>query len=328
MPKWITGYTSAKDFLRSVLTTVTDVNHGDDAWEIAYPVGALPQDQIDALTNKFVIKTTTSLGLTVFVEFMKPDMVTVDSVEIPNNYFVKTRFGHSYDPETDTWGEDAVSEYAEWAWFRRNSEATVKDWLPISFWMYLSSDTIATVIMGDPNANFDDYLISFGYFGTVKGFEGADPDTEGNFGMTVSSDIVPDYPRTYGDKTGNGVTDVCMLKTRSGYPFQAHVLSITTPDEFVDKHILGPSNWTHKYHMSPAYMWHGLDGYRGELDAVIVTDRSSVVHQDELIINKDSVDPEKPEKIYKYFALNAPYSMFNNSSNVQYGVAILKPSDL
>jgi hypothetical protein len=322
MPKWITGYTNAKDFLLAFATQVTDTAHTTDAWKIAYPVGSDLTTQLAAIDGVVVLSTLTTSGLTVYVEVTKPE--TVDTKE--NNYFVRCRFGSGYHADSNTWDPDTVSEYADWAWFRRSTTATIKNWLPVSYFIYLSKDTISAVIMGDPNANFDDYLISFGYFGIVKGFEGADVDSSGNFGMTVSSDKVPTYATTFGDKTGTGVTDVCMLKTRSGYPFQAHVLSITTPDEFVDKHIMGPSNWTHKYHMSPAYLFHGVDGYRGEMDGVIVTDRSSVVHQDELIINKGSVDPEKPEKIYKYFALNAPYSMFNNSSNVLYGVAILKPT--
>jgi hypothetical protein len=218
------------------------------------------------------------------------------------------------------WGEDEVSEWADWSWFKRSTTTTIKSWLPITYWMRVTKEGMSCVLMGDPNADFEDYLISFGYFGAIKGFDGGDTDLSGNFGMTVSSDVVPNYATTYGDKTGTGCTDITMLKTRTGFPFQAHLLSLTTPDEFADRHILGPSSWTHKYHMSPAYLYHGVDGYRGELSDVIVSDRASIVHLDQLVINKGL--PE--EKVYQYFAINAPYSMFNNSPNVLYGVAILK----
>lgn len=124
----------------------------------------------------------------------------------------------------------------------------------------------------------------------------------------------------YCDKTATGVTDISMLKTASGYPFQAHYPSFTTPDEFVDKALEGPSAYTRKYHMSPVYVFHGFDSYRGELDGIAVTDRSSIVHLDDMIIDKDLAT----EKVYKSFLVNAPYSIFNNASNVLYAIAILK----
>lgn len=328
--KWITGYSTAYNFLKNFAREVTKTELGTEAWAIEFPKGADPTAQLaGVLTEKRVILKTTPTGRTkpVFVELKYPDTIPqTDTTTKKNYHYLQVRFGEGYDVTKDTWPEDSVSEWGDWVWFRRDTQATIKWWLPVSYYMTVTKDTLACVIMGDPNANFDDYLISFAFFGRVKSFENGDADVVGNFGVTVSSDKEPPYPKTYGDKTGNLVTDITMLKTRSGYPFQAHVMSMTTPDEFVDKHILGPSNWTHKYHMSPAYIYHGVDGYRGELENVIVTDRSSVVHQDELIVNKGSVDPLKPEEIYKYFAVNAPYSIFNNSANVLFGVAMLKPS--
>ena len=124
----------------------------------------------------------------------------------------------------------------------------------------------------------------------------------------------------YSDKTGTGVVDITMLKTVSGFPFQAHYPSFTTPDEFVDKALEGPSAYTKKYHMSPIYVFHGYDSYRGELDGVAVTDRSSIVHLDDMIVDKNL----PTEKVYKSFLVNAPYSIFNNASNSLYAIAILK----
>jgi hypothetical protein len=222
------------------------------------------------------------------------------------------------------WSVYGVSEWAEWSWFKRDTDANIQNWLPVTYWLRVTSDNMSCVLMGDPNADFEKYLISFGYFGAVNSFENADDDVLGNFAMTMSSDGAPTYTQKYGDKTANGLTDINMLKTRSGFPFQSHVLSLTTADEFADRLILGPSNWTHKYHMSPAYVYHGVDGYRGELKDVILTARDSIVHLDQLVINKGSVDPANPERVYQYFAVNAPYSMFNNSPNVNFGLAIMR----
>ena len=71
--------------------------------------------------------------------------------------------------------------------------------------------------------------------------------------------------------------------------------------------------------MSP-YTYFGYDSYRGELDGVAVTDRSSIVHLDDMIVDKDL----PTEKVYKSFLVNAPYSIFNNASNSLYAIAILK----
>lgn len=133
------------------------------------------------------------------------------------------------------------------------------------------------------------------------------------------------FPQTWGDTTtATAVNDVSMFKTRSGVYNQRHYASFITPEEYMRKDAFNPSRWTGKFHLSPTYIVHGYDGYRGWLKDTVIVDNTSIVHLDELIVNKDSKDKSKPQEIYKYFKLNAPFSFLNNSPNFNYGVGILK----
>ena len=128
------------------------------------------------------------------------------------------------------------------------------------------------------------------------------------------------FPRTWGVNTATGVNDISMYKTRSGVYYQRHMASFITPEEFMKKDAFNPSRWTNKFHLSPLYVVHGYDGYRGFFKDVVVVDDSSIVHLDELIVDKGMAN----EEIYKYFKLSAPFSLMQNSANANYGIAIKK----
>lgn len=130
------------------------------------------------------------------------------------------------------------------------------------------------------------------------------------------------FPSQWGVNTATGVTDVSMYKARSGDGtyFQRHQTSFITPEEFMQKDAFNPSRWTNKFHLSPLYIVHGYDGYRGWLDGVVAVDDSSIVHLDELIVNKGQAN----EEIYKYFKVTAPFSLMQNSANTNYGIGIKK----
>lgn len=132
------------------------------------------------------------------------------------------------------------------------------------------------------------------------------------------------YPSSWGNDTANGVTDVCMLKTRGGAYYQAHRLSYSTPDEQMTRVAFNPSRWTEKFHLSPVSVVHPFDGYRGLLKNVMVVDSMSIAPLDELVVNKGSTDPQKPEETYMYFKVNCPYSAFVSGPNAFYGVAVKK----
>ena len=130
------------------------------------------------------------------------------------------------------------------------------------------------------------------------------------------------YPNSWGEYTATGVSDIAMYKTRNGAYYQRHYISFIATEEGMVKDSFSPSRWTNKFHLSPAYVVHGYDGYRGWLKDVIVVDDASIIHLDKLIVNKDSVDPEKPEETYRYFKINTPYSFLTNTPNFHCGIAI------
>lgn len=130
------------------------------------------------------------------------------------------------------------------------------------------------------------------------------------------------FPDRWGTETATGVSDIAMFKTRSGLKFQKHVASFITTEEFIKKEKSGQSRWTGKFHLSPIYIEHSYDKQRGWLDGVMAVDDPGITHLDDLIINRDTPS----EEVYKFFRINAPYSLFNNSANYCYGVAIIKSS--
>lgn len=148
-----------------------------------------------------------------------------------------------------------------------------------------------------------------------------DPDAAGVLRDPITGAVQEvRVPSTWGQNTATGVNDIAMYKTRSGVYYQRHQASFITPEEFMQKDAFNPSRWTQKFHLSPLYVVHAYDGYRGWLKDVVVVDDSSIVHLDELIVNKGLAN----EEIYKYFRLSAPFSLMQNSANTKYGIAIKK----
>lgn len=334
--RWDTGVAPTTDLLQGLAMSITDAG-SDAVWKLKYPA------TIPAITDEMIIeKVSDPIG---YIHFRKPDTITVtkrgetEDMMSPgapfvtgsrqNHYCLEVRILKDVDISGSTISvdEDMDSEWARFSWFMADTPSLVKKWLPVRYWVSVTPNALQIILSGDPNASAYDRLISWSYFGKVVPFKQASPGTDNdyNFGMTVSSDCDPKYSTRYSDKTGTGVTDFVMFGTSTGFPFQAHYLAQTTPYEFVDKALEGPSAYTDKYHMSPLYIFHGFDGYRGELEGVISCDRSSIVHLDDLIVNKDHLEsPGEPELIYKAFLINAPYSLMSNGANVMYAVAMLR----
>ncbi|MNX86481.1 hypothetical protein D3C86_1183660 [compost metagenome] len=148
-----------------------------------------------------------------------------------------------------------------------------------------------------------------------------DPNSVGVLRDTITGAVVEvRYPKVWGNNTATGTNDIAMYKTRSGVYFQAHGPSFITPEPYMKKDAFNPSRYTKKFHLSPLYIVHGYDGYRGFLKDIVVVDDSSIVHLDELIVNKGQAN----EEVYKYFKLTAPFSIMKNSANANYGVGIKK----
>lgn len=130
------------------------------------------------------------------------------------------------------------------------------------------------------------------------------------------------FSNKFGKDTATGVNDIMMFQTRSGLKYQRHNAAFITTEEFMRKEKSGQSRWTGKFHLSPIYIEHSYDKQRGWLDGVMAVDDSGIEHLDELIVDKDTPN----EEVYKFFRVNAPFSMFNNSPNYAYGIAIIKSS--
>lgn len=126
------------------------------------------------------------------------------------------------------------------------------------------------------------------------------------------------FPTRWGPNTATGVLDIAMLKTKSGAPIQKHHASFVSMGKSVEITALNPSSWTGKVHLSPIWVVHPYDGYRGKLRDVLVVPRKNLVHLDELIVDKTL----PTEKHYKFFRVSAPYSIFNSAPYQQVGVAI------
>jgi hypothetical protein len=120
------------------------------------------------------------------------------------------------------------------------------------------------------------------------------------------------------DSTATGVNDILMFKTRVGSYFQKHYPAFMTPDEMLNVQGSGISRWTDRIHLTPVYVIHPNDGYRGELMDVLFINNKNMKNGDILIINEGKPD----EKKYKFFKVNAPFSCLNASPNFSSGVAV------
>lgn len=315
---WVEGVTTVKEIVKAIATDLTIATN--NKWLLAYPAS------IDNITDTVILKTITSFNLTVYLKLNKPQDVL--------NYMLVT-IGNKLNGTNDDIDTERCNTPARFAWYINSEKVLLFDWMPVQYWLSFCEDFINIVVQGDPSidiAPYDNYLISYAYIGALESFEGADNDSQYNFGLTVSSDIFFDdesnkdnenyrpLPDKYGKRTATCVTDIGMLGTRTGTPFQAHLPKLSTNWEYMDRNFITSSQWTHKYHMSDIVITHAYDRERGKLQNVLIGDRSAIFHLDILIIDKG----KETQKEYMMFNINAPYSILNNGPNVLYGLAIRK----
>lgn len=213
--------------------------------------------------------------------------------------------------------------------------------VPLSFWnnagitldankyvLYFGSITknrIALVLYGDPTIDFNAYRVGFLYAGRLVPFPEAGQDVQGNFALMGSAlSTYNQNPTTYGPNTGNGVDNVLIYRTKTGVLWQRHYLAFVTQPLSIQLEDKGfnPSQWTEKYHLSPIYVVHGYDGYRGWLEDALGVVAHNVVHLDEFLLSY----PDGAQDRFKYFHLSPvdKSPMRNASPNNSYSVAILK----
>ncbi|HBJ2609517.1 hypothetical protein [Clostridium botulinum] len=208
------------------------------------------------------------------------------------------------------------------AWYRK-LQPEIKDFLPVQYWINITKDSINLVLCGDPSADvhpYENYLTSYAYIGALKPVEdSAYTDDKYNFGITVSSDIEPNYSKFYGERTATGVTDVCMIANKIGMPYQPHYPAFYATNPFMDKCNVEGSRYNHKKHQfSDITLVHPVDMERGKMINVLVGDASAINDTDRLAYKKDTEE----EEYYKKFKITAPYCFLNNSANINYCVAI------
>jgi len=208
------------------------------------------------------------------------------------------------------------------AWYRK-LKPEIKDFLPVQYWINVTKDSINLVLRGDPSADvhpYENYLTSYAYIGALKPVEdSAYTDDKYNFGITVSSDIEPNYSKVYGERTATGVTDVCMIANKIGMPYQPHYPAFYATNPFMDKCNVEGSRYNHKKHQfSDITLVHPVDMERGKMINVLVGDASAINDTDRLAYKKDTAE----EEYYKKFKITAPYCFLNNSANINYCIAI------
>lgn len=216
------------------------------------------------------------------------------------------------------------SEFPLAYWTRQNT-SWLTDQHRVLYFGNINPNRAALVLYGDPTVDFSAYRVAFLYAGRLVPFPESGEDVEGNWAVFGSA--LSDYdsePTTYGPRTANGINNVAVYKTKTGILWQQHELAMVTQRTQMQLEPKGfnPSQWTEKYHLSPVYVVHGYDGYRGWLEDVLAVQAHNVVHLDEFILSY----PDGAEERYKYLHLNPQdRSPFKQASpNQNYSIAILK----
>lgn len=303
---YVEGVTTVENIVQSLATALT--SQPSHSWTAV----SSSQDNAILSTEITVSDGTNTAKKTFYLRIRRPENVL--------NYIlmqIGTRLNGD-ELETGYRGEEV-----RFAWYRKPEEVYAGEWLPIQYWLSFSKNFCNIVLQGDPSPDtvpYNHYLISYAYIGSLESYEGGDLDVDYNFGITCGSDIFPELAKTYGDRTGCGNTDIIMVGTRTGTPYQAHNVAYQCESIHTDKNYIGSSNWTHKYHASPITVTHAYDRERGKLQGVLIMDRSAAFHLDEFKENEGEAD----EKTYKIFSLNAPYSFINNGANPLYSLVIRK----
>jgi len=255
-----------------------------------------------------------------YVKFEKP--ATLPNQTAENNHFITWVIGENYDPTTDTFPVDHYSEKGKINWFKEtdNSLLIAKDWLPIEYWLSFDKNAVVGVVMGDPGLSTSDWLSSPFYFGSLRQIDGAlETDLVGNFGGFGGSYTPPVLSKRYGDFTGTGITDVIMVATKTGRPYQAHKVQIFTGYEFREKTFNGQSLHTGKHAVSEIVLADVNENDRGILRHCLAVPRVAKEHGTELIYNR-YISGE--EETYIFLNINAPYTPINTSPDVLVGIAI------
>lgn len=249
------------------------------------------------------------------------------------------------DPSTIVWGKEGYPVLFQWAdeAFTPTDRDETK---PVYLFLNVMNNRLAMVCVADPAVNFKDYRKSFLYAGALKPFKYNEFDVTGNIMVTAGAvvdeetmtNIATNATYYFGEYTSAGNNTFQMLKTHSGIEYQRHYPAFITQAPPVGKSYsdsslgdtgleLEPqgfqaSRWTNKYHLSPIYVVHPYEGYRGQLDNCIGITKHNILHLDELVI--DVENKAWNQEVYKYFDIDTEQNFMNLSPNQEMGVAVLK----
>ncbi|WP_426455274.1 hypothetical protein ACP26L_36325 (plasmid) [Paenibacillus sp. S-38] len=262
---------------------------------------------------------------------------------------LKVEVKEGYNSTNSTYaseGHPVIFEWADEAFLVGGKPTDRTITKPVYLYMNIMNNRLAMVVVGDPAVHFDDYRKSFLYVGALKPFSYNEDDVEGNIMITAGSVTAePTAPVTgfdFGQYTSFGNNTLQMAKTKSGIKYQRHYPSFITQapapgNAFVDTKLgdtglklepqgFNASSWTRKYHLSPIYVVHPYDGYRGQLDFCIAVSKNNILHLDELIVDIPAGTAGKTwkQEVYRYFDHNTEQNFMNRSANIKMGIAVLK----
>ncbi|MBO9598577.1 MAG: hypothetical protein J7559_12275 [Cohnella sp.] len=319
----------------------------DNEWEVVEEVNDTTSGKIKSLT----LGTTASIGSTpvtkeFHVKLAHPGFGDGTN-RLHSTLIVQTLEGYhepggTYDnsghPVTYEWAD---KDYKDGANYTDRSMDK-----PIYVYLNVMNSRIAMVLVGDPAVHFNDYRKSFLYVGAIKPFTYNDTDADGNIlitaGAEVAEPVTPASGYDQGQYTSFGNNTFQMFKTKSGIKYQKHypafITQAPTPGKaYVDTPLgdtgllleqqgFNASAWTRKYHLSPIYIIHPYDGYRGQLEYCIAVSKNNILHLDDLIVDIPEGTPGKTwtQEVYRYFDHNTKQNFMNRSANVKMGVAMLK----
>lgn len=352
--KYVELITTGQDILTTIkeaVTGFTDYDFNATAGETKEPnkwklVGTPVTDTPSGKIKELVLSTTATIGTAT--------PLTKDfHVKLTYNGFTTTTEHSSltlqvlegYDTQTSTYANSGHPVNFEWA--KEDAvPATDRDKTkPVYLYLNIMNNRLVMVAVGDPAVNFDDYRKSFAYVGALKPFKYNQDDVNGNIMITAGAvKAEPTTPQTgfsFGQYTSYGNNTLQMFQTKSGIKFQKHYPAFitqapTTGKAFVDTKLgdtglqlepqgFNASSWTRKYHLSPVYVVHAYDGYRGSLDNCIAVSKNNILHLDELIVDVDPTAGKKwAQEVYKFFDHNTEQHFMNMSANVKMGIAFLK----
>lgn len=327
----ITGFTTYP-------TTQQNETPTDNTWEVA----ASKTDTATGKTSELILKATATIGTganaltkTFYVKMANPCFTTATK-----HSTLTVQIGDNFDQQSQTVTNLGHPVNYEWA---DQSQTTDRDKTkPIYVYMSINNNRIAMVLVGDPSVNFNDYRKSFLYVGAIKPFDYNMNDAAGNVlltaGAVTQEPANPTSGYNFGQFTSFGNNTFQMLGTYTGLKYQKYYPAFMTQAPPVGKAYrdqnlgdtgllleatgFNASIWTKRYHMSPIYVVHPYEGYRGMLDGVLAVTKNNVLHLDEFTV--DVTGKPWTQEVYKYFDHNTEMNFMNSSANVKMGIAFLK----